>query len=183
MDRNLRRSYENLASGEDAVRMKALQVILEATRERVDWAGEVWDDLVDRLEAENSYQRAIAVKVLCSLAKSVPEARVEAVLERLLAHTGDEKFVTSRQCLQSIWKVAAAGDRIREKVLRHLEAQFADCVQGRHYNLIRQDILQSMRNLYDCTGDSGLLHLAQNLAAREVEEKYRKKYAAILTGS
>lgn len=182
MDRNLMETYENLASKDDSVRMKALKTFLEATRKKVDWVDEVWDELIDRLEAENSYQRSIAIKVLCSLAKSVSEERLEAVLDSLLAHTGDEKFVTSRQCLQSIWKVAATSEQIREKVLRHLEGRFADCVQGKHYNLIRQDILQSIRNLYDCTGDTGVLRLAQELAARETEEKYLKKYKAILAG-
>ena len=56
--------------------------------------------------------------MICNLAKSDREDRLSGSLDLLLAHTGDEKFITSRQCLRSIWKVAAARpglDRIPPK--------------------------------------------------------------------
>ena len=180
MDKDLKKSIDNLGSKDDAIRMNALQTILKITEDEVDWVYDVWNDLVDKLDDENSYQRTIAIRVLCNLVKSDSENRMQALLNRLLAHTKDEKFITSRICIQSIWKVAATSNQAREIIIDHLEKRFEECVQEKHYNLIRQDIIQSMRLLYDHQKDDGLLARAREMVKKEKEEKYRKKYEDIL---
>ncbi len=180
MNKDVKESIDNLASSDVKTRFAALQTILSLTEEKVDWVYEVWNTLVDKLDDENSYQRSIGILVLCNLAKSDPENLIEACLPRLLALTRDEKFITSRQCIQNIWKVAASNSRSRDLVLDHLEKQFAECAGEKHYNLIRLDIIQSMRLLYDCEQDGKLLARARELVKTEKEEKYRKKYGAIL---
>jgi hypothetical protein len=180
MDKKVKESIDNLGSTDDKIRLDALQTILKITEDKVDWVYEVWDNLVARLDNENSYQRSIAIMVLCNLAKSDTENRVGAILDRLLAHTRDEKFITSRQCILNVWKLALTGRRTKEIVLEHLEKQFDDCTEDKHYNLIRQDIIQSMRLMYDCEKDDELLLRAKEIVKNEKEEKYRKKYEAIL---
>lgn len=180
MDDTLKECINNLGSTDDQTRMHALEIILNLTERPVDWVYEVWDDILEKLHHENSFQRSIAIKVLCNLAKSDRENRLHDSLDILLAHTRDEKFITSRQCIQSIWKVAAASDKVKQKILAHLETQFIECVVGKHYNLIRQDIIQSLRLLYEVQKDDMLLTKAQSLIAQETEGRYRKKYAAIL---
>ncbi|HET9914359.1 MAG TPA: hypothetical protein VFQ13_20865 [Anaerolineales bacterium] len=118
--------------------------------------------------------------LLCNLAKSDVENRLGISLDRLLAHTRDEKFITSRQCIQNTWKAAATNKPNREKVLKHLEKRFAECRNEKHYNLIRKDIIQSMMSLYEKEGDNKLLTKAQALIAKEKETKYRKQYEALL---
>jgi hypothetical protein len=180
MNKKVRESIDNLASTDDKIRLAALQTILRITDNQVDWVYDVWDDLIDKLDNENSYQRSIAILVLCNLAKSDSENRIEGALPRLLAHTKDEKFITSRQCIQNIWKVAAINHRAKNTILDHLEKQFATCAEEKHYNLIRQDIIQSIRLLYDHEEDERLLARAKKMTKNEKEEKYRKKYEAIL---
>lgn len=136
--------------------------------------------MLDKLGSENSYQRSIGILLLCNLAKSDSEDRLRHSLDRLLAHTRDEKFITERQCVQNIWKTAATNRANREKVLKHLEEQFVDCAGEKHYNLLRLDIIQSMVALYKWEGDSELLRRAQSLIAQEPEAKYRKQYQALL---
>ena len=118
--------------------------------------------------------------VLCNLAKSDCENRLNVSLQLLLAHTKDEKFITSRQCIQSIWKVAVMNKQNREIVLDHLEKRFRECCQEKHYNLLRQDIIQSIRLIHAEGKDDSLLARAQALISEEKDEKYRKKYTAIL---
>jgi hypothetical protein len=89
-----------------------------------------------------------------------------------------EKFITSRQCLQNIWKIAVRRSH-REKVLAHLEQRFAKCADEKHANLLRQDILQSMLALYKAEKDETLLARAQTLLTEEQEPKYRKQYEAL----
>jgi hypothetical protein len=180
MDQQVKEIYNNLSSTDDAIRLNALQTILELTDGKVYWVYEVWDDLIQRLDHENSYQRTIAILVVCNLAKNDTQHRLDRDVDRLLAHTKDDKFVTSRKFLQSIWKLAAASPQSREKVLDHLEKRYRACASEAHSNLLRQDILQSLRCLYDQENDPDLLSLAEDLIREEHEEKYRKQYATIL---
>lgn len=180
MDKAIKECIDNLESTNDKIRLNALQTVLKSTEDEVDWVYDVWDKLVGKLNHENSYQRSIAIMLLCNLAKSDTENRLDASLELLLAHTKDEKFITSRQCIQNIWKVAATNKSRRDKVLDHLEKRFRECADEKHYNLIRQDVIQSMKSLYYQEQDDALLTRAQALTMTEQEGKYKKKYEAIL---
>ena len=180
MNRDIKRHIEDLGSANDKIRLDALQALLKKTETRVDWIYEVWDHLLEKLEDENSYQRSIGIMMLCSLAKSDTEDRLRTVLDRLLIHTKDEKFITSRQCIQNIWKAAATNKTNREKVLRHLEKRFVECSDEKHYNLLRQDIIQSIVSLDKFEGDNRLLARVRTLIAREPDVKNRKKYEVVL---
>jgi len=180
MDEHVKENFDNLASPDDAIRMSALQTILAITEDQVDWVYEVWDDLLERLSHPNSYQRTIAILVLCNLTRSDTQHRLNSSLDLLLAHTKDDKFVISRKCLQNIWKVAVASPQNRDRVIDHLEKRFKECATETHPNLLRQDILQSFRCLYDQERDEKLLITANSLIKEEREKKYRKVYAAIL---
>ena len=180
MNRTVKKHIDDLSSTDDKVRFNALQALLKLTETPVAWVYEVWDLLLDKLENENSYQRSIGIMLLCNLAKSDRENRLKSCLDRLLAHTQDEKFITSRQCIQNIWKVAAANKSNRVKVLTHLERRFLECEQEKHYNLIRQDIVQSMALLNRCEEDNKFLERVQALIEAEQNLKYRKQYEALL---
>ena len=182
MDKDVKRYMEDLVSSDDKVRMNALDAVLKLTDKKVAWVYDIWDDLFEMLEHENSFHRSIAIKVICNLAKSDSEDRLSKSIDFLLAHTKDEKFITSRQCIQSVWKVAVASKRSRKKVLGLLEKRFRECPDEKHYNLIRTDIIQSIKFIYDTEKDDKLLTLAQTLITEEKDVKYRKKYEAILGG-
>ena len=86
----------------------------------IDWAYEVWDDLLALLKKGDNRERAIAAQVLASLAKSDPQQRTLKDLALLIATTKDERFVTARHCMQSLWKVGVAGDSQREALVTDL---------------------------------------------------------------
>jgi hypothetical protein len=180
MDKPMKELMDNLVSTDDKIRFNTLQSILKLTEGQVDWVYDVWDDLFEKLDHENSYQRSIAIMLLCNLAKSDTEDRLADSLDLLLVHTKDDKFITSRQCIQSMWKVAATSKRSRGEVLAHLERRYKECANERHYNLIRQDIIQSLRHLYEEDKDETLITRAQELILEEQEIKHRKTYEAIL---
>jgi hypothetical protein len=98
----------------------------------------------------------------------------------LLIHTRDEKFITSRQCIQNIWKVATTNRTNREKVLKQLEKRFVECADEKHYNLLRQDVIQAVISLDKFDGKDGLLTRIRVLIAKEADAKNRKKYEALL---
>lgn len=180
MEPAIKHLFDKLGSADDKVRMEAFDTVLAMTGQKVDWVYEVWDDLLAKLDHENSYQRTIAVKVLCHLAKSDHEHRLNRSIDRILAHTKDEKFITSRQALQSIWQIAIDHPSLRETILQHLENCYRECITEKHYNLLRQDALQSMLKISRAEKDDALLEKIKQLIAEESDAKHRKLYATLI---
>ena len=179
MDSITRTNLDNLRSQDGDVRFEALNYVLKVTDKQVDWAYDVWNGLLENLHHENAHQRAIAAQVLCNLSKSDTEHRMMRDFDALLAVTKDEKFVTARHCLQSIWKVAAAGKKQQQMVVDRLAGRFRDCGAEKNCTLIRYDIIQGLRKLYDEVKDEEVREKAMELIATEEDSKYRKKYAAL----
>jgi len=182
MDPETAQLVKNLASADDQLRLHALRTLLAITEQPVDWVYEVWDEMTARLGNENSYQRSIGIMLLCSLTRSDHQDRLGGVLDNLLAHTRDEKFITSRQCIQHVWKIAAACPQHRQRVIGHLEQRFRECGAENHYNLLRLDVIQALKSAADQLNDPALLERARSLADEESEPAYRKQYQAALRG-
>jgi HEAT repeat protein len=153
MDKTTRTTFDNLHSEDGDTRFNAMHIILKMTEERVDWAHEVWDDLLKHLRHENNHQRAIAAQVLCNLAKSDTKNRMAKAFAALLAVTKDERFVTARHCSQSLWKVGAAGKKLQKIVVDGLAGRFRECTAEKNGTLIRYDIIQGLKRLYDAVKD------------------------------
>ncbi len=179
MDEATRTTFNNLWSRDGDARYQDLLDILEATDEPVDWAYEVWDDLVQKLSDKDNHYRAIASQVLCNLAKSDPHSRMLEDFITLLAVTSDKRFVTARHCLQAIWKVGAAGDRQRKMVVDGLADRFEECIEEKNCTLIRYDIVQGLKKLYEESGDDGVKEKALQLISTEDDAKYRAKYSGV----
>ena len=179
MDSVKRTNLDDLWSEDRELQNKAFFYILEATDNPVDWAYAVWDEMVESLSHKDNHRRAIAAQVLCSLAKSDPENRMLHDFDALLAVTKDERFVTARHCLQAIWKVGAAGKEQQKKLVAGLERRFNECITEKNCTLIRYDIIQGLRNLYDEVKDEKVKQKALELIETEDDLKYRKKYASL----
>ena len=99
MEQTIRQHIDNLHSKDANLRYASFQYIINLTKQAVDWAYEVWDDLLTMTKTGDNHQRTIAVQVLSNLAKSDPKQRMLKDFEKLLAVTKDEKFVTARHSL------------------------------------------------------------------------------------
>jgi hypothetical protein len=97
----------------------------------------------------------------------------------LLEVTRDGRFVTARHCLQALWKVGAAGAPQRAVYRDGLVHRFEECRAEKNWSLIRNDILQRLRDAYDATADEDLRATAGELIERETDVGYRRKYARI----
>jgi hypothetical protein len=170
---------DQLHSPDSDLQNQAFSTLMGETDRPVDWAYDAWDELVRTLGHDNNRLRAIAAQILCNLAKSDPENRMRRDFARLLAGTKDERFVTARHTLQSLWKVGAAGTEQRELVMGGLEGRYRECVTEKNATLIRYDILQGMRNLYEAVKDEAIRERAMELIEAEADPKYRKKYASL----
>jgi hypothetical protein len=179
MEQITRTHWENLRSHDGDVRSAAFNTLLAATEQRVDWAYEVWDELLANLRHHDNHQGAIAAQLLCNLAKSDPEQRMLQDFDALFAVTRDERVVTARHTLQAAWKVAAVGSQHKQLVVDRLAGRFRDCAEEKNATLIRYDIIQDLRNIYDAVADEQVREIALALIATEADGKYRKKYAGV----
>lgn len=132
-----------------------------------------------QLSHKNNRNRSIAAQVLCNLAKSDPSQRILRDFAKLFDVVKDERFVTARHALQSMWKVAWVGERHRKKVLAALKGWYVDCVTHPNCTLIRFDIIESLRKLYDVALDEKIRALATKLIEQEENIKYQKKYRTL----
>ena len=179
MDKITQTNLENLLSQDRDLQNNAFFSIIDLTNQPVDWAYTVWDDLVQALRHKDNHVRAIAAQVLCNLAKSDPEKRMLNDFPALLSVTKDDRFVTARHCMQALWKIGAAGKEQQQILVDGLEGRFNECITEKNCTLIRYDIMQSLRNLYDVAQDEKIRAKALALMETEQDMKYRKKYASV----
>lgn len=179
MDKTIRTHLNTLHSEDAQVQNKSYSTLMEMTEKPVDWAYEAWDELIAGLTDKDNHIRAIAAQLLANLAKSDPDGRIFKDFDKLLNVTRDERFVTARHCLQSIWKVGLAGRKQSQLVMNGLEKRFHESANEKNGTLIRYDILVDLRNLYDATKDEALKSRALELIETETDLKYKKKYAGV----
>jgi hypothetical protein len=177
MDPTTRTHLANLRSEDGDTRYAAYLAVLAATEQPVDWAYEAWDDLVKDLQHPHNHIRTIAAQVLSNLAKSDPKGRIFKDYDKIVLVTHDPKFVTARHTLQAMWKVGAVSQKHQKLVLDRLSKRYADAVKDRNTTLIRYDIIDDLRKLYDVTPDEKIKSTALALIETELDPKYRKKYS------
>jgi hypothetical protein len=179
MDKTIQAYVTNIRSEDRDLQNNAFSFLLEASSKPVDWAYEVWDGMLEGLTHPDNHVRAISAQLLSNLAKSDPKNRMLKDFNKLLEVTKDERFVTARHCLQSLWKVGVSGEKQRDVYMKGLEHRFRECSTEKNCTLIRYDILQSFRNVYDVVRDEKIKTRAMELIEIEDDPKYRKKYATL----
>lgn len=179
MDKVIQTNLQNLWIEDRELQNKAFFHIIEVTDKQVNWAYEAWDDVVANLSHSDNHNRAIAAQVICSLAKSDPKERILKDFNALLAVTKDERFVTARHCVQALWKVGVAGKNQQKVYLDGIERRFKECISEKNCTLIRYDLSQSLRNVYDAIKDEAIKTKALELIETEKDLKYKKKYLTL----
>ncbi|WP_252313036.1 hypothetical protein [Sinobaca sp. H24] len=179
MDQALWEAFERLEHEDKQIRYQAFLDVMAAAEEENTWSYDVWDRCTQDLVHRDPHRRATAAQILCRLAKSDPEERIFAVFSDLYDVTRDPKFVTARHALQSFWRIGLGGTRQKEAVVEALEYRFRECISEKNDTLIRSDILEGLKMLFDETGDAAIKEKALELMDIEDREKYQKKYMNI----
>jgi len=179
MRSDIQRKIDELQSEDTDIRQNAFLALLEQTEQPVDWAYTVWNDLVANIRHKNNHVRAIAAQLLCNLVKSDPEKRILRDFNHVLAVTKDGRYVTARHSLQVIWKVGVPSKEHQTLLMKAMEERFRSCIDEKNTTLIRLDILQGLRYLFDEVRDENIRKTAQNWISMEDDMKYRKKYLGL----
>jgi len=179
MNDKMRSCFKALNSKDRNEQFEAYSQIIEAIKEKVDWAYEVWDQLKEDLTSANNHKRSRAAQFLSHLAYSDPDKRIIDDFPRVWEVTKDHKFVTARHSLQAIWRIGLAGDEQKKMVIEALVERFLTCDNEKNDTLIRFDIIQGLRNLYDELKEEEIKQLALDLIEKEEDSKYKKKYVTV----
>lgn len=172
--------FITLDSKDNTVRYDAFLKLLDITEEEVPWVYDYWQDLVYKLNSPNSFQRSIGLILLANLSKSDSEDKFGDILDRYLTFFEDEKFITSRQCLQNVWKIAVNKSAYKEKIVESLKNAFCNNIHlKRNENLIKQDVIFSLNEISNFYGDKELEALIDHLIASEMDKKISKSLNAV----
>ena len=179
MNKTIRTHLDNIRSDDGQTQFKAYDYLMKETEKPVDWAYEAWDELIEGLTHKDNHVRAITSQLLTHLARSDPKGRIFKDFDKLLHVTKDERFVTARHCMQSLWNVGVVGKKQQAIYMDGLAKRFKECIKEKNCTLIRYDILVSMRNVYDRVNDEAIREKALALIETEKDVKYKKKYATV----
>ena len=180
METNINILMEMLSLKDDTARYSAFQELLTITDSPVPWFDQYRSLLMEKLSDENSYQRSIGLMLLCNLAKNDTHHEYRQILDLLMPLINDEKFITERQYLQSIWKVAIVNEEYSKRIVPQLEKEFYDCLSKKHSNLLRQDIIESMIKILEKMPTQEIKDTIGKMIEDEQDEKSKKKYIKML---
>lgn len=117
---DIRWLVDTLTEKNDEIRYAAFLTLQERSIHTPD-VYSYWETLASKLADENSYQRSIGIMLLAENARWDKDDRFSGMIDLYLLSTDDEKFITARQCLQSLVKVIphkpALAGRIADRLL------------------------------------------------------------------
>ena len=173
--------FEDLESKDNKIRFEAFQELIRLTENKVNWIYDKWFVLLDKLSSNNSFQRSIGLMLIANLAKSDQENRVGAILADYLNSFDDEKFITSRQCIQNVWKIAICNKSNCSRILVELEKTYFENIHLKtHGNLIKEDVVFSLCQISKHTSDKAILDKANELIDNEIDPKLVKSLKKVL---
>jgi hypothetical protein len=133
------------------------------------------------LKSKNSFHRSIGLLLLANLSKSDVDNKMSEILDNYLGFFDDEKFITSRQCIQNVWKIAIANKSCTSKILSHLEAAYYENAHiNKHGNLIKQDVISSMYQIYLAGQENEIMEKINRLVQSENDTKLVKSLQQII---
>ena len=176
MNAETKSHLDNLHSKDANSRYESFQYVIKLTQQPVDWAYDVWNDLLLMLIQGDNHQRSIAAQLLSNLASSDPENRMLQDVDKIFIVTRDEKFVTARHSLLALWKIAIVNQSLQKKIMGYLTHRYTTSIAEKNCTLIRYDIMEVMRKIYNNTNDATIKDTALALIETEEDLKYRKKY-------
>lgn len=130
-----------LDSKEDDVRYPAFLLLQKRSEIKPD-VYPYWVVLVRKMDDANSYQRSIGCMLIAENVRWDQENRFGGILKAYLAHCNDERFITSRQTIQSIRRWLPLHPEYFQEVADMLQSIDIGSFKETQRKLIFTDILE-----------------------------------------
>lgn len=142
-----------LSETNDKIRYAAFLTVQDLSRK----SNEIYpyfDLLIEKLNSDNSYQRSIGIMLIAENIKWDKENKCEKIMEQYLSHTQDEKFITSRQTIQSINAWIMLKPNLFSKVIEKLIQIDISKLKDSQRKSILLDILSVLTKIYEVQKDN-----------------------------
>lgn len=173
-------ALRRLDSGDRSVHGEDFALLQQATAQPVAWADAAWKLAAPLLRHRDNRVRSIAGQFLTALAAAgaSPET-VLGGLDALVSVTRDDRFVTARHVLSSLWKIGLQDGEVRHRLLAKLTQRGRSAVDEKNAALVRYDVVCCLRRLFDEIGDEAVRSEAAALIADEPDTKNARKMRAV----
>jgi hypothetical protein len=106
---------EMLNQKDEAIRYHAF-LLLQSNSRLFPFVYEYWNNLEEKLENPNSYQRSAGVKLIAENVKWDKNNRFSKTIKKYLNCCNDEKFITARQTIQALETILKATDKFNSEI-------------------------------------------------------------------
>jgi len=140
-----------------------------------------WEVFAKKLESENSYQRSIGVMLLAQNVRWAGEQTFRPVLGKYLNCCQDEKFITSRQTIQSVRQWAVYAPKLLPETAEYLMRIDVFGIATNHRKLILTDILDTLFAIWQIQPLPDIpSYIKHVLESGLIDIKTRKRYEVVL---
>lgn len=130
---------DTLKEKDDKLRYNAF-LLLQAHSKTSSAAYAYWDNLAEKLDSDNSYQRSLGVMLLAENVHWDTEDKFGGVLEKFLACCTDEKFITARQTIQALAVIIKATDKYNVTISKGLAGLDFSKYKENQQSLLKRDV-------------------------------------------
>lgn len=126
----------------------AVFTILRLVSARCDLVYYYWDTFAAMMDDPNSYQRSIGLILISENIRWDSADKFGKICAGYLKHCQDEKFITSRQCIQGLIKIVDHTQKYRKEILDVLLGIDLESKKDTQTGLLLLDIVEVLDELY-----------------------------------
>jgi hypothetical protein len=146
--------YLMLNNPEIMVYYNSYYIISRASELKPELFYNYWDDFLQLLNHQNSYHRDFALILLANLTRVDTENKFSLIFDDYFSHINDEKFMTSRQCIQNTAKILTNKDELTEDITNILLDIDARCnFPEKQKALLKSDVIDLFEEFYEQIND------------------------------
>jgi len=121
------------------IRYNAL-LLLQANSRQFPLTYEHWDELAEKLDNLNSYQRSIGLMLISENVRWDNDGKFDKIIHKYIRCCTDEKFITSRQAIQGLANVLSSTDEYDDKIREGLTHLSLSQYKENQQKLLNKDI-------------------------------------------
>lgn len=155
-DSQIRDRIVNLMLNNPAIMVyyNSYYIISQASELKPELFYNYWDDWVMLLNHQNSYHRDFALNLMANLTQVDTENKFSLIFDDYFSHINDEKFMTSRQCIQNTAKILTNKGELTEDITNILLDIDARCnFPEKQKALLKSDVIDLFEEFYEQIND------------------------------
>lgn len=170
-----------LASKNDETRYIAFKTLLIRS-ELYDDVYPYFNDFIAKLRDDNSYQRSIGIMLIAKNIRWDKDNLFSDVYNDYFKHFSDEKFITSRQTIQSVADWISYKPQLSKETVDALISVDINNYKDTQKSLLLCDILYSLIEIYKISHSENIkLYLNKSLQSGILSKENYKKLAQIIS--